>query len=316
MAIVSFSDAAVVETGFTDDVDQLTEAIDEMVAPSDGGRATWDGVRKATTLFQTREDLQPNLVVVTNGADDSSRLSAEEARASVVSSGAAFFTVELGTRRRRLRAASRRSWTAPAALPSRRPTPQGSRRPSRPRGHAPEPVRRHLCLLGPSGQVDVGVSIGNLERKASYVAGANVQGAATAEVVQAPEGFGPAWLARQVGRLARLGPRGARCRPGCLRAGVVGGHQHRRELNAAAPVLRGPRADVDNEGALAQTALLQRAVEITEDFAERQGFLVKVEHALERADLPLRAAEAMFFYMAARCWWPCSRSPSVGSPWA
>ena len=33
---------------------------------------------------------------------------------------------------------------------------------------------------------------------------------------------------------------------------------------------------------MAQTAFLQRAVEITEDFAERQGFLVKVERALER----------------------------------
>jgi tight adherence protein B len=37
---------------------------------------------------------------------------------------------------------------------------------------------------------------------------------------------------------------------------------------------------------------------MTEDFAERQGFLSKVENALERADLPLRAAEALFFYVA------------------
>jgi tight adherence protein B len=42
---------------------------------------------------------------------------------------------------------------------------------------------------------------------------------------------------------------------------------------------------------------MQRAVELTEEFAERQGILVKVEHALERADLPLRAAEALFFYV-------------------
>jgi tight adherence protein B len=48
---------------------------------------------------------------------------------------------------------------------------------------------------------------------------------------------------------------------------------------------------------MAQTALMQRAVELTEQFAERQGFLTRVEVSLERANLPLRAAEAMFFYV-------------------
>ena len=54
--------------------------------------------------------------------------------------------------------------------------------------------------------------------------------------------------------------------------------------------------DDDADGGLAKTALIQRAVEMTGDFAERQGFLAAVEAKLERADLPLRAAEALFFY--------------------
>jgi tight adherence protein B len=44
--------------------------------------------------------------------------------------------------------------------------------------------------------------------------------------------------------------------------------------------------------------MMQRAVEFTRQFAEKQGFLTRVEGALERANLPLRAAEAMFFYAA------------------
>jgi tight adherence protein B len=57
--------------------------------------------------------------------------------------------------------------------------------------------------------------------------------------------------------------------------------------------------DVDGEeGGMAQTAFLQRAVQVTENFAEKQGFLTKVEGKLERADLPLRAAEAIFFCAA------------------
>jgi tight adherence protein B len=47
---------------------------------------------------------------------------------------------------------------------------------------------------------------------------------------------------------------------------------------------------------LAQTQFLQRAVAATGQFAERQGFLTKIEGQLERANLPLRPPEAIFFY--------------------
>lgn len=56
--------------------------------------------------------------------------------------------------------------------------------------------------------------------------------------------------------------------------------------------------DVDDEEVrdmLVQTELLQRAVDFTENFAHRQGFLTRVESLLERADLPIRPGEAMFF---------------------
>ncbi len=46
---------------------------------------------------------------------------------------------------------------------------------------------------------------------------------------------------------------------------------------------------------LVQTALIQRAVAMTESFAERQGFLSRVEDMLERANVPIRAGEALFF---------------------
>lgn len=60
----------------------------------------------------------------------------------------------------------------------------------------------------------------------------------------------------------------------------------------------GVAAEDESEG-LAQTAFVQRAVELTEEIATRQGVLVKIESKLEQADLPLRAAEALFFYIAA-----------------
>lgn len=54
----------------------------------------------------------------------------------------------------------------------------------------------------------------------------------------------------------------------------------------------------EEESNIVQTALVQRAVELSESFAEDRGFLIKVEELLERAKLPLRPGEAMSFYAA------------------
>lgn len=45
--------------------------------------------------------------------------------------------------------------------------------------------------------------------------------------------------------------------------------------------------------------ILQRAVDFTGEMAEKRGFLESIEVSLERASLPLRAAEAMFFLASA-----------------
>ena len=62
----------------------------------------------------------------------------------------------------------------------------------------------------------------------------------------------------------------------------------------------GPQIEPEDEddGSYAKTAIIQRAVEVTEQFAESQGYLSRAENALERANLPLRAGEALFFYAA------------------
>ncbi|MGB5756649.1 MAG: type II secretion system F family protein [Acidimicrobiales bacterium] len=49
---------------------------------------------------------------------------------------------------------------------------------------------------------------------------------------------------------------------------------------------------------LVQTALVRRAIDMTETFAESRGFLTRIEDLLERANLPVRAGEALFFLAA------------------
>ncbi len=59
----------------------------------------------------------------------------------------------------------------------------------------------------------------------------------------------------------------------------------------------GVAADVDGETGLQNNAIFQRAVELTEDFAEKRGMLGNVEYKLEHANIPLKAAEALTMYV-------------------
>ena len=95
MAVVSFTDNVVVETTFTSDKAQIDAAVEQLAAPRDGKRAMFEGIRKAASLFADRPDLQPNLVMITDGANDVAGSDPAQARAAVASSGAAFFAVDL-----------------------------------------------------------------------------------------------------------------------------------------------------------------------------------------------------------------------------
>lgn len=57
--------------------------------------------------------------------------------------------------------------------------------------------------------------------------------------------------------------------------------------------------DGDGDSSLVQTAILQRAVETTRRIAEERGILETVETKLDQADIALRPAEALFFYVVA-----------------
>ena len=56
--------------------------------------------------------------------------------------------------------------------------------------------------------------------------------------------------------------------------------------------------DAAMEELIVQSAMLQRAVAFSESFAEKRGFLNRVEDLLERANLPIRAGEAIFILSA------------------
>jgi tight adherence protein B len=298
IAVVGFSNDAAVETAFTSNVDQVQSALDGMAAPSDGRTAMYDAIRKATSLFTTRPDLQPNVLLVTDGADDVSTADLDAARASVVSSGAAFFAVQL----------THMDEVDTGAINSIIERTGGAAFSGTTEAEVSKAFTDVLATMRSQyvasyasqvdqGSIDVSVAVGAEEVRGSYVAGATADGARATQVVLLEQAWGPEWLRSSpilpvvfVGLGLGL----------LIYALIQLAGRNETGLSAVlSPYTEGAPADQDdNEGSLAQTAFLQRAVEMTEDFAERQGFLEKVSSMLERADLPLRAAEALFFYIA------------------
>jgi tight adherence protein B len=300
LAIVSFTDSVVVESTFTDDVDQIDAALDEMAAPRDGKTATYDGLRKAVSLFASRPNLQPNVVVITDGKDDASTSDLAQARASVVGSGAATYAIEL-THTEEVDEASLQSIidrTGGAAFAGGTETEVEQAFTELSTTMRSQYVATYKSSVD-QGAVDVSVTVGSTEEQAAYVAGDRVQGAATTQVANSEKAFGPTWLRSSAGAILAFVLVGLAVGLGTFAFGALATKDESGLQSMLRPYSDGPATDGDEvDTGLAQTAILQRAVEMTEDFAQRQGFLEKVERMLERADMPLRAAEAMFFYGA------------------
>lgn len=309
MAVLSFNDTVTVETGFTTDQAQLASAVDAIAAPRDGKRALYDAVHRAGLLVTDQKNLrsdpvQGNIILITDGPDTASEaFGSREVAAVLRSSGAALFTVNLthdeGTDTGVVNRLSDRAGglTVEAADAKAVPGAVGQIFDQVNGALARQYVASYASKAA-QGSVEISLTVGSETRKASYVVGSRAVGAATEFVAPAKKGFGPDWLRGSTGLLLIV----------VLTALGIGGMVYAFASLATAndeglsAVLRPYEEGVvgvdDGDKGLAQTALLQRAVEITEDFAERQGFLVKVEAMLERADLPLRAAEALFFYGA------------------
>lgn len=95
IALVTFSDTAIVQTGFTTNSTDLNNRIAAIVA--DGETALYDGVVLGLSLFDTpsADTLIPNLILMSDGEDTASTATEGEALASVTASDARTFAIAL-----------------------------------------------------------------------------------------------------------------------------------------------------------------------------------------------------------------------------
>jgi tight adherence protein B len=149
------------------------------------------------------------------------------------------------------------------------------------------------------GIQDLAVSVGETTVAGSFIAGGDQVGYQRLQPRPGLEPSGPSFLRTELGK--SIGFLGVLVAAILFTFGLVSAFV--REETGLSRALQ-PYSDgfvpdeAEDEGgsALAQTAFLKRAVEATESFAQRQGFLERVERKLEKADMPLRAGEALFFY--------------------
>lgn len=301
IAIVAFNSAPMALSGFTDDAGSLNRAIDGLTAS--GETALFDGVKIAAALLSKSAALQPNIVLLSDGADSVHRSTVEDAERSVADARATLFAVGLragggefdaGSLTRLAGSTERYTETAdPARLTALY-------------GDIQRDLQNQYEITYSSavtgGSVQVSVAVAGLRADSDLLHVPAVTQAVNAQpatvkgspFARLPGGSSGAALiavvaflaaALMVISVAALSRRGVPALSTRLRPyGPVGGAAF--EATAAS-------GELD----LAQTAIVRRAVEATARLVRGRGVLDVLEKKLEQADLPVRPAEALFFYL-------------------
>ncbi len=296
IAIVSFDSVATVDQEFTDDQAALTAAIEGLELASE--TALYDSVETAVTLFDGTE-LQPNIVLLSDGEDTSSEISAGAARTFVADSEALLYAVALGEGAANIEGFGDLA-TASGGRLLRAENAEDL-------GAVYDDIQRSLqsqyrttfaSQATEDGLAQLTISAAGQRATVDFSPGSRTTGSQL-EVTDSGTPAGPAFLRGTAG-LYLIGLLVLAAVGGLVYAVVTAFVSERNTLDSVLqPYADGfVAAEAEEDDSLAQTPLLRRAVEMTGDFAERRGVLERVEASLERANLPLRAAEALFFFGA------------------
>jgi tight adherence protein B len=298
MAIVSFNNSAEVIQGLTADANKLTQSVDRLSPLNE--TAMWDGVNMALRMLaQSPADLQPNVVLITDGRDTVSSSDFATTRANVLSANASVFSIGISGPELDSAPLQDLATASGGTFQSGAVSAFGGLL-----GSADAVLGNQYELSYTStakDSIDLEVDAGGLSVKAPSIGiGTVTEGfSARPDVVESktPALFKGA-IAKWMVALLVLAAAGLLAYALIL---IVVRDMSTLE-NALQPyAAEGPSMEADgpSDVRMAETAFVKRAVEMTGRFAEERGLLQWVERQLEQADLPLRAAEAIFFWLSA-----------------
>jgi len=301
VAVVAAGSDALLAQSFTTDAALVEKSMRALTPQGDG--ALWEGVARAANEVKSRTGMLGSIVLLTDG-NNGKGTTFSTARGAVVDVGTSVFAVgiggNVGDEPKNLADATGGGFA----------TSDKAADETKLLGDFTGQINGLYAVTYKSangkGVNDVTLAVGDASTTGSYIAGSVARGASALAFQPPVTASGVKGLQNDFGKYLAivLGLLGA-----ALAAYAIIGIAVKDNTGLASVlqpysegyVSRTGGDDDDEEDAdsgMAQTAVMQRAVEFTRQFAERQGFLTRVEGALERANLPLRAAEAMFFYAA------------------
>lgn len=303
IALVAAGDDVTVVSNFSDNRERLETSLDSLGPSPEGGVDLWGGIERAGEMLGLRDDFQPNIVVVSAGRS-TGPVTQGAAIGEAVSSGASVFVV--GAENAGFDAGPLSAVVAEAG---------GSVNGYGSAGDLTEGVATTLGWLAEDqyvipfaanrtdGVVPVTVTVGDTSVEGAYVPGRFTQGKqGVAPADTGGGGFSIPFLegstGKYVGILLAVVAIVAFVYALMLLFGSDDGLSNVLQPYSEGFAVAGFDDEEDGDTSLAKSQLIQRAVAMTEQVAERQGVLSRTEAALERANLPLRAGEAIFFYVA------------------
>jgi tight adherence protein B len=297
--VTAGGDAALLQRLTTDRA--LVHRALDLITPNGDG-ALWEGIGRAAGEFRTETVAVPSIVLFTDG-NDGAGTSYDTARGAVTEVGATVFTIGLQDNGRLGGDPKALADTTAGTFVEVTAAADISDRLSQLSPKLNGIYTFTFSTATPSGVNDLTLDVGGTVSVNSYVAGSVARGSRDLLFQPPASSSGVKFFQNSFGKMLAvlLVLFGAGLAAFAVITTVV------RDDTGLSTVLQpyseysvtAAAEDDDREDqGLATSQLMQRAVELTGQFAARQGLLEKAEVALERANLPLRAAEAIFFYLA------------------
>jgi len=292
-ALVSFSSAPVVRSNFTQDAAALNAAVDSLQAV--GETALWDALIAASHLYDQHSDLQPNIVLLSDGADSISTGTEQQAVAALNGAHAAVFAVGIGSSEFDPKGLNSLVGAAGGTVTtSGNPADLGVQF-SKIRSAIENQYEVTYQSKADGGDLALQLTAGQAQLSAQTRAGTN-GAASTPTAVARPKGLFTSGAGK--GMLFLLSAAAAALLVFALFVIFLKDNDSLDTRLSPYDVAPAPDDPTAPGVSFAQSGLVQRAVGLTSKVANRGDLLLKVEHLLEQANLPLRPAEALFFYAA------------------
>lgn len=292
VAIVAAGEVPTIQAGLSADHASVANDVRAMSNSKEAG--LYSGIERASSLLSSDPSTLRTVVVIAGGPDTSSLSLAPEARSKLVQKGIQLVSVSLDGGDPAID--SMPNITGGYLVSTSDDAKVG------PAIAAAVAVGRDRLIISYDGVTagdrtlrgDVSLSVGSLSTRFSHAGGVfedHLVALAPAAVV---ESTGLAFFRTQNGLYTAIG---LSFIAAALLVWALGNLFAVGDTSLEAMLNRysqgGEAALEEGESNIVQTALVKRAVEMSETFAEDKGFLIKIEGSLERARLPLRAGEAM-----------------------